>query len=436
MSKDKSSSKIISFFNEKKLFVIQKCFCFTVDYGFPRASAIILALLTKNINVKKGAKRIFCIGSLASLYDINALIKKSHSHQYLYLPRFNFGYILRKFVDVSDLNADNYYVDKKYVDGREKAYNYISLMLPVLRGILKFDCLMTSNFGYVEQQEFVRITRELGIPVVILYKEGLVNPRFVDKISRRYSTRKTQCDLFLCYNETIKEALIKSNVDGLTDENVRATGVPRLDFYSNEKTSEALNQITLFSFKAEDKFSNIVEDEKTMAQLRKTIEDFHMYVIQYACEHPDSKVVIKTKLSKRNLNFVNEIVRKYTGKCAPPANLIVTDTGDAFAYIVESSCVLGCNSTVLLEALLAGKTVVSPDFRFFFSHPSWSLFEGYEQLLTYVASYSDFVQLVGKSRQYTQDEEKALSDLFKQYIYSADGKSSIRVEESISQLLQ
>ncbi len=434
MSKNIFILKAIAFVNGKTTYILQKCFYFSVDYNWPRITSIFLSLLLKTVNKKKGTKKILCIGSRASLLDINALVKKSNKYQYLYVPRFGFGYILQKYVDTAAMNADNYYTDNEYAEGRNKAYTYISKMLPLLRKIVQFDCVMTSNFGYVEQQEFIRLVREQGIPVVILYKEGLVNPRFVDKISKRYLTRKTQCDLFICYNETIKKALLRSRVDGLREGNVCATGVPRLDFYLDRDTSKRKDQITLFSFKAEDKFSNIVDNDETMERLREYVRLFHLVAIRYACEHPERDVIIKTKPSQRNLSFVQEIVCQYLKEEDIPENLIITDTGDAFTYIRNSSCVLGCNSTVLLEALLAGKAVGSPDFSGFFSHPSWNLFEGYEQLLSYVASYDDLTCLLDSANEYTDIEKELLSQLFKKYIYSADGRSSIRVENSISEL--
>lgn len=418
----------------KNKILLQKIFYFTVDHNLPRLSALILALLTCRINKINGAKTIFCFGSLASLHDINALVSQSNTNQYMYLPRFNFGYILKKFVDVTLLTERNYHVDKSFIEGKEKAYQYISFMFPVLQKILNFDGVMTSNFGYIEQQEFVRVARNQSVPVIVLYKEGLINPRFIDNLVGSYKTRKGQCDLFLCYNENCKLSLLRHNIEGLDQENIRVTGVPRLDYYMGKTKSTDLNQLTLFSFKAEDKFRWIVDDETKMNQIRNIIEKFHMIAIQYAIENPECKVIIKTKPSKRNILYVEKIVTKYLNSQKIPENLLITDEGDAMEFIAGSCCVLGCNSTVLLEALLAGKKIASCDFNNLFDDSSWNLFEGYEQLVTYISSNNALIELVNSKKKYTENKKQALDSLFNRFIYKADGMSSMRVEENISRL--
>ncbi|HID69081.1 MAG TPA: hypothetical protein EYP35_01160 [Desulfobacterales bacterium] len=415
---------------------LNKLFYRAVDYGFLRLSAVFLSLLTNKVNHTKAGKKILCIGSLASLDDINAIIVKSNVHQYLYLPRFYFGYVLRKYVDIAEINADNYHINSTCREGRGKVYADINKIFPVLKKVLGFDAVMSSNFGYIEQQEFVAVARKHGIPVIILYKEGLGNKRILTSIiAKSYTNRKAQCDLFLCYNESIKKALLKYGVKGLEKNNIVVTGPPRMDLYVDAENSDNNKQITLFSFIAEDKFSYIVDDTDTLRMIKEKNVSFHEAVIRFAIENPEYKVVIKTKKSKRDISYVTDIAGNYMGSGALPANLFITNTGDAMNYIIQSHRVLGANSTVLIEALLARKRVISLDFSVFFDDSSWNLFEGYEQLLKYISSYDDLVKVVKFDTSVHEREEKGLNLLLQQYIYSADGAASVRVESAISDLL-
>ncbi len=413
---------------------LNRLFYRAVDYGFLRLAAVCLFLITKKVTHTQSGKKILCIGSLASLDDIHAIGVKSNVHQYFYLPRFYFGYVLRKYLDIVDINADNYHTDSTCREGRRKVRADINTIFPVFQKFLGFDAVMSSNFGYIEQQEFVAVAREYGIPVIILYKEGLGNNRILTSIAKSYTNRKAQCDLFLCYNESIKNALLRYGVEGLANDNIVVTGPPRMDLYADAEKSDNNKQITLFSFIAEDKFSYIVDDTDTLRMIKEKNVSFHEAVVQFAIENPEYQVVIKTKKSKRDISYVTDIAENYMGGDVLPANLFITNTGDAMNYIIKSHRVLGANSTVLIEALLAKKKVISLDFSGFFEDSSWNLFEGYEHLLRYVSSYDDLIKVVKSEASVYEGEEQCLNLLFRQYIYKADGAASVRVESAISDL--
>lgn len=118
-----------------------------------------------------------------------------------------------------------------------------------------------------------------------------------------------------------------------------------------------------------------------------------------------------------------------------PLNLTITCDADVKQLIAEARLVMGCNSTTLLEALLAGKTVACPDFGDAFDFDQWDLFDGYNHLMNYVSSYEELEKLIQTGKKYRDDEKNDLNSLFELYVYRADGKSSKRVEDAISKLL-
>lgn len=425
---------LISHFKRKRLVLLQKLFCFSVDHKFPRISAVLLALMARKINIQKGGKKIFCFGSLASLHDIEALVEKSGKHQYLYLPRFNFGYILRKYINDPGLNGSNYYIDDKFKEGQGKTFKYISKMFPVLKRVLGFDGLLTSNFGYIEQQEFLKVAREHNVPVIVLYKEGIGSKLGIDNQMKNYKTRKAHCDLFLCYNESIKESIVRHKVDGIVNEKIRVTGLPRLDYYFDKRDEEEKSTLTFFSYIPDDKFKRFAEYTEIENEINTITENIHFIVIQYAINNPNNTVVIKTKPSRRDISYVEDIVNRYLKGKSIPKNLTITSEGDAMNLVIESRCILGGNSTVLLESLLKNKKTATPDFNEFFNDTSWNLFRGYEKFVTYISTYDDLQDFIDKANERSENDRKELDDFLREFFYHTDGESSKRVEKYISEL--
>src|SRR5690606_33901541 len=146
-----------------------------------------------------------------------------------------FAQILAKYLPYDELRENTYHVDEKYRPGREKVYAYISRLLRYLQKLLRFDGIMSTNLGYLEQQDLSQVALDQGIPVVILLREGMVDPANAEDYFRFYYTNKRAiCDLFICYNEIIKRSVLRQNVPGLTDQNVKVSGIPRCDFYVKE----------------------------------------------------------------------------------------------------------------------------------------------------------------------------------------------------------
>ena len=307
-------------------------------------------------------------------------------------------------------------------------------MFPVLQRILRFNALMSCNIGYIAQQELFAVAKEKKIPVVILYKEGLAIKQHIDDLMKRYQDLVFQGNLLLCYNENIKRGLSKIDISGLSIDKIKVTGIPRLDSYVNKKYQN-VHQVTFFSFYPRDKFLYFVTDEDVFREIERLSEFFHAMVMKYAHRHPERKVVVKTKLVDRYLKYAMNILTKYFDKTEIP-NLSVTNIADSKDLIIESSVVIGLNSTVLFEAILADKKIVTPDFSAIFKQgEAWDYFLDYPHLVNYADSYEKLEKLLenGSCRKSEYFEDR--KNFLKEYIYSYDGQASKRVDNAVSQLL-
>jgi hypothetical protein len=90
--------------------------------------------------------------------------------------------------------------------------------------------------------------------------------------------------------------------------------------------------------------------------------DVHILLAKFAISHPEIDVVMKSKTMEYWGKFIDDIFRDAGIDQHDIPNFVMTAEVDAQDLILESDVVSGLNSTVLLEAGLAGKPVVVPYF--------------------------------------------------------------------------
>lgn len=420
---------------------IKRLFYKSVDWNMPRLSALLLALTSRKVN-KKGEKKVLYLGSRISLDDIYAMAKYSGRYQYIYIERFYLGYILKKFVGYSDINENNYYVDERYLPGRKDTYEYVDAMFRHLKVYLGFDALMSSNIGYIDQQELFQIARDRGVPVIVLLKEGMVHPKNEDEYFSVYENKRAICDLFLCYNESIKKCILRLGVPGLNDEKMKVTGIPRCDYYVQEDGGNQRDQLVFFTFDTDVKFREVIHDEKRFMQAREIGRHFCHNVLELALRRPDIRVVVKTKPNKRYRKEMEEVAGDYYGGSQLPENLVVTEGGSAKDLVLESRWVLGINnSTTLLEALLVSRPIGCPDFSSVVDPAEWDFFsdmDEHERPVAYISNVDELLEFVNwegdTSGPAPASGQAGSQSILKHYLYSTDGRASARAERELAAL--
>ena len=405
-----------------------------VEHNLPKCTALFLSLITKRIN-KKGEFTILCLGRSIFLDDVYAITRYSNRNKYIYFQKSWLGKIVRSFLKPDYPLEQHYHTENKIIPKREKIRDFLREMLPVLKKILLFDALMSCNIGYIAQQELFSVVKENNIPVIILFKEGLAIKQHINDHMKRYQDIVFQGDLLLCYNENIKKALSNAKITGLSDEKIEVAGIPRLDSYVYNKKKD-YQQITFFSFYPKDKFLYFVTDQKVYGEIEHLSEQFHAMVMKYAFEHPKRKVVVKTKLVDRYLEYAIKIYSKYFDK-TEISNLSITNVADSKKLIMKSSVIIGLNSTVLFEAILAGKNIITPDFRHVFNDgEAWDYFFDYPNLVNYAGSYDELVGIIENGSKRTAKYFEDKDAFLKEYIYSSDGQAGMRVDNAIAKLLR
>ena len=144
------------------------------------------------------------------------------------------------------LNSKSYKVYKKTI------YYIIKKIISKL----EIKGILTANYNYSWQQELALFcSTEKKIKFVVILKEGINTLGAIGednlistiKYFKRYTNNRFIGDILFVYNDLIKEALIKSNIKGISQEKIIVSGIPRMDKYYNLPVSDK-KEITFFFF--------------------------------------------------------------------------------------------------------------------------------------------------------------------------------------------
>lgn len=399
----------------------------------PGLTAWLIAANAQRLN-QTGRYTVLCLRRSVFIDDIWAMIKYSGKIKYLSIERKYLTIILASFLkaqEQKDLTENNYHTLPIGQSGKKRYYEYLRRMLPVLRRKLNFQAIASGNFGYVQQQELMRLCKERGIPFVVFHKEGLI-AGFFEGADDIYYGRKFLGDRLLVYNKKILGALL-GKVSDLTRERIRLVGVPRLDHYHHSIPPSLRPQIILFSFFIKQWLPKIFPNKNLHSLAEQRAQLFHEWVINFATRHPEVDVVIKTKAAGFYLDYAREIFSSLPRKLP---NLFLDNLGDPIKLIQKSRVVLGFNSMALIEALLDRKPIFSPFFGDLVDEGNpWDYFFGYPKLVNYAKSQQDLEQQLLQSLR-SPEQVPVPTEFIEQFVYQPDGKASERAERVIINLIE
>jgi hypothetical protein len=359
--------------------ILYPIFCFLARHRMPRIAAWILLLTSSTIRgdgVQQQRHRVLAlnVNKPGVLQDIEETFLKSDDFEVVRWPNFT----LRAFADTilsPALNNKFYQTNDPAIEATKLEYrHFLAQMWQHLSAIKPIHAAVSPNYGYYVQRELAAALEENGVPFIVLHKENLKSSgrleywqTVYEDLRGTFSGRK-----ILVYNETERALQISG---GVTDpEKIIITGMPRLDRIHNWRQNSAKSsrsaprrQVLFFAFDKKDKLPTSrrkraahIENRWGELSWGNLCEKTHMAMTQVAHERPDIKVVVKTKTNSRHQT---EVIKMLTaGGQSLPSNLEIVTGGDAFELLAESSVVVGFNTTAQLEALAAGKPVVTPWF--------------------------------------------------------------------------
>ena len=398
-------------------------FCVRLNLFYLLASIAIL------ISIKFQAKSkytVLCLGRPIFNDDINSLFKFSGLINYHIIPKEFFTSIFNFFLKgmLRPRIHPEYYSIVGFEDQKVEYREFLEKVFDKLLNKINFDAVLSANYVYAWQQEIASLCVNRSIPFIILHKEGMTSKDNYLAHSKSYTNNFFIGSKILVYNNNMKTALIESEIQNLNKNNIEIVGVPRFDSYFSYRGNIGKN-ITFFSFMIEDKLRSYDLSLKKIQEFQYQADKFHLEVMKIALQNRENKLIIKTKSTERYLDYVKTLANNNNFNNID--NLIITETGDTSELIRESFCVLGFNSSVLIEALILERKIITPAFD---ESIVDGYFDDYPELVNYANTFEDINAHLSDTNEKSlnQNSRKAFLE---EYIYKTDGKASTLAEEKI-----
>lgn len=300
-----------------------------------------------------------------------------------------------------------------------------------------FDAIVGANFGYPIDQELFLLGKKYQFKVIIMYKEGMAIPGRWEELAKR-NIGKRFWDYALFYNESIRQAATKIAFPEAIGR-TKAVGIPRMDACFKIPPASDRNHLTFFAFYSPNKFGYFQEDTQVVEEAIRRGENFHRMILKAMARMPDIHLTVKTKAPTRYLDHVQKIrddVELELGHALP--NVTVTNEADPRELIVRSFAVIGFASTALIEALVAGRSVIGPEFHELFSGPS-DYFQDYPGLIDSVVGEAEFKRAVDRARDLggsRSNTNKLRNSFLSMMIHSGDGHSAREAARTIQSVIE
>lgn len=368
---------------------------------------------------------VLCLGRPIFDDDIKAMHEFSGKINYRIIPKFVFLIIFNHFLGAiprTNLFHTSYLKLEGFENEQAKYSDFLNRLFNHLLKKQNISAVITANYVYAWQQEIAKICLNKGIPFIVLQKEGLAEKSEYLKFMKTYTNNNFIGTKLMVYNDNIKNALLQCRIRGMTDSNIETIGIPRFDRYY--KMDSGGQDLVFFSFLIAERLrhsdlSNKIID-KCLAQEKK----FHIEVMKFASMNKDINVVIKTKQNERYLRYVVNLAKD--NDYFNLNNLIITNTAKTYDLIKNSKCVIGFNSTTLIEGLISNKILISPRISFE-GVKNW--FDADSKLVNFANDYHDIKKYYHKNinTNFLMESNKSINE----YVYLPDGKASMRAENSI-----
>jgi hypothetical protein len=245
------------------------------------------------------------------------------------------------------------------------------------------EAVISGNFGYYAEREFAAALEDLGMPFIALHKENSWSPGNQAFWQRVYRERRGPFKgrRILVYSPIERDLQVSAGIVGL--DRVEVVGMPRLDaVHQWRKMNRGLvpNPTVLFASFPKDVSMPVLKDYQTNSSgpgerrrivaieghhqhvdLEKLCHGAHRAVLGLAASCPDITVFVKTKGRIRDREAILELLGLRDER-ELPRNMRLIHGGSPLPLLTQSAVVGGFHSTLLLEALAAGRPVVVPWF--------------------------------------------------------------------------
>ena len=433
---------------------------------------VLILLIILNIKEKSNGKNRYPFSSPNNKITVLALDSDRYRGDLLalsYHPKIRVlfmkqnppGWLIKPFY--SELNIGRYInAEKNSIDdiNHKKAYDFMYKFLSIFYKYVAVDCVTTINYRYLEDYNWSKVSDDLGVPFIMLYRECLLaSDRIYDHVVRR---KKNEFGRFvgshiIVHNEKCKQSFIDSEF--ATPDQVSVAGALRMDNFlklirqNKVKSPHASKKkFILFYFPHDNglfgrKYRKNYKGwlyNSIWSSRDKLFIDLHNAIIELALEYPDIEFIIKPKdvmVKNKSWDFYKDVVNKSNIDIKKLPNYKVDVDLNVSDSIVKSSVICALQSSTVVESAFAGKRLILPLFHDFLDSPHFDNFYWKNDLELFdVATDKNQFKILFKdilnNPKISQDIENKRIELFDRWFGNVEGNSLDKYYNIIKNITQ
>ena len=270
------------------------------------------------------------------------------------------------------LCADDTYVadDPAARLGKARYRRFLGEMWRHLTRLGGYDAVITGNWAYWAERELGAVLEELGVPFIVLHKEGIKPPARSELL--RHLFRKTRGQFMgrrmLVYHEDERHHQLQGDI--ARDDQIVIVGMPRMDLNHAWRRSAAAGEIAARAEKPLALFLAFLPNnflpsysglESDLAWADLCDGSLRAMIRLAECD-PGIRVIVRPRGQELpELKLLLDAAATSLGR-ALPANLKLSAEGDVTPLLQAAWVICAHNTTVMFEGLAVGKPVVVPQF--------------------------------------------------------------------------
>lgn len=343
-----------------------------------------------NSTSKSNVERIKILVFHSDLFrgDLEELARCSGVTIFVFDVRLQF--LLKKLIYRRSSNAIDYYQSERSgikARGTKISRGFIAGVLRKLFSKLQISAVMTANVRYLEDLDWCISAESLGVPWIVLYREGLLMfPRAIEGSRRRHELFGTfYGSHIVAQNEVVKGMFVESRF--VPPHRVSVCGAPRAERLKRRINKFALkyggDPKVLILFFSPGKHQSTIEDNlgiRPPGIPKELFERFMHEIIDISLYHPEIKFCVKPKKGDHGIQAFYDLLSDRRIAIDNLSNIEINDRIDFYDALSESDVICGLQSTAVLEAAVVGKPVILPFFKEY-RDSDWSFRFGYQDHL-------------------------------------------------------
>lgn len=270
------------------------------------------------------------------------------------------------------IDPSKHFVDPVIAERAALYRAFLARMLPLFLRRIGAQAVIGAHFMYPQDIHWGASAQKAGVPYIILFRESLKlsdsEREALVAMCRRLG--RFEGELILTWNDVARDCILAASY--ARPEQVRTTGTVRLSKFISlcRQGTPPLppgprQTATLFSFNPGASLNGLALDpwpRNVYEGWVRLFERSHTAFAVAAQAEPGARFVIKPKWGGMwNTRIVQALESRGITPASVP-NLEIDAGKNPNDLIVESAVVVGFTSTTLLEAGLAGRHIIIPDF--------------------------------------------------------------------------